>query len=1397
MSCLGESKMVPIFKKSKYNSEEVDVNLSSFDNVKTLIEKIAEKPANVYLWMTSHTTQFEIQEFLQSVFKKKQIIETEIFKQAVINAFAIDTELDDIDSETIEFSFALSILNNVGGLKKLKTIGFKFENDFTIDPFQNRMSPSDDLSISLSLENLVYDSEPSEIFYIVKNDFDSDSNYKPYFDRLKYDNKGISSVIGLFNSIDENSPMIKNCHLTGGFVRFKVGAKSEKSHITTIEDIFKFSVPTKKFPLMLLNDRCKINIVELQKLPREVVSRMNEMLQKLFAKDKSNILVVFSMVSDYNYMIVKISEKYVDSKLISHAVKHSSMKTEKYKKSEMTVKNINNTFADLVETISPFDQRFNVLREDIIASDMVWTDNLVFSLTQELSSKDMQMVDLSKRIEKMPIIFTNVQLEENIKRQIGSDLLPSELTFEYKLHELYEDDVELDERLIDNKTQKNKIEINIKANTSGVLLITISNLRDKTALENITRSIHYASGMGNVKEIIDYDRSKNSPAIKNDPLPSKSDDKESIHVSSDDEDIDDDNEFDFDDDALMEAGAGTFKALDNLYEADAKMFNWKSDSKTLHNSRYSRKCDSRFPIVVNETEFNNIKTEYPNSYVGVIKSGSDEKKYKENFYICPRYWCPTSRVSLNSAADSCPDGDEIVTLYKGQLVAPYLLKSKAHPEGLLQPCCSKAIDEEKQKKAKLSETIDGYHVDNTRELPPKMKALIGNGEFVNLSSSIERSFEIVLNMKDGTIRDLIRKHISARDFIRIKNGYNVKAFFDPGLNLEDKDERINFRKWIQNSKDYMASMSQSSTRFIDKLDQNDLSDPELLREYIVFNSYSNYKAYVESEVPLTYDDLASLLQFKWFNESNKIVLNFSYKDSNGILKLRIPFQHSIYGLGTSTYDVSCIFGNETSTGLIIKGRDPGKKIKTKAEKEKEKEKAEKKEVKEKEKAEKKEAKEKEKAEKKEAKDKEKAEKKQAKGGEARIKIDAVVEFNKEILQSVKMVTDQNEHLKSFSQNSLADDAKVKLYVIDSNFKCCGVILEDDLFVPFAGYHTFPMDKNLIYLDRVNEMKPKHTTKEIEKIYKKYNVSYQIKGEHIELEDLGKFTYLKHTGVNEFSLHSLVSIAEKSELLSYIQELFDILKGNPKINEVLLVLRHAMNPMIDKMKIDYLQETFSIKSRVHAESIYRLPEQTLKNIGRDFNEIQKSSVYFGDVEARSNFLLTVYDERLNPFHMFHDSYDDTIIKTEVKLQRKQTGGSRSNIGEIVHRPKNGKWTTDWFFKEIRKNLKTNNELFNPDNFRNYCKRRIVKGLDSTNIREVKKMADKLRRNELYSNNVRTVLQKFRKAYGNMGMFELSMLSTFLNVNVIAQEGAKCEIFEANSDKSIHVVVQDDGVYPIGF
>ena len=411
-------------------------------------------------------------------------------------------------------------------------------------------------------------------------------------------------------------------------------------------------------------------------------------------------------------------------------------------------------------------------------------------------------------------------------------------------------------------------------------------------------------------------------------------------------------------------------------------------------------------------------------------------------------------------------------------------------------------------------------------------------------------------------------------------------------------------------------------------------------------------------------------------------------------------------------------------------------------------------------------------------------------------MDTNVKLNKKLLKVIEQITDQNTHMKSISKQKIAD-AKVKKYVIDSNYRCCGAIIENDLFVPFSGYYEIPIDENLMYLDRVNEIKTDLSNTEIEAIYKKYNVSYSINGDHIELKDLGSFTYKKDKGVNKFSLHSLISIYEKSEMVNYFKELFNILKNHSNINEVLSVLRHAMNPMTDKMRIDYLEDAFSMKSRAHAEAIYRLPEHALKNISRNYNEVQKNAVYFGLADFMSDFLLQIYDERLNPFQMFTDVYyDDSTAKTE----RQVTLGEQSG-GQTIHRPPNGKWTLDWFFNKIRKNiLKTNNKFLNRENFKNYCKRRIVKGLDSANIREVESMTDELRRNKLYTNEfetVHTVLQKFRKTFGKMGMFELSMLSAFLNVNIIiTRKGDEHGIFKANSDKSIHVVVDEDGgVYPM--
>ena len=404
---------------------------------------------------------------------------------------------------------------------------------------------------------------------------------------------------------------------------------------------------------------------------------------------------------------------------------------------------------------------------------------------------------------------------------------------------------------------------------------------------------------------------------------------------------------------------------------------------------------------------------------------------------------------------------------------------------------------------------------STKALPSIMRSLIvgsydnkkgcdrKTGCFVNMRSSIERSFEIILNIPRGTIKDLIKKNLSPEHFIRQKNGYNVKAFFDPVRTLDDELERTAFTKWINDSTDYIESMHQSTTYFIDKLTDNDLSDSRLLREYIVFNSYTNYKVYLNSNIELTYDDLSPLLQFEWFNKSNVVVLNFHQEDKN-TLTLRVPFQHSIHGLNETTKTVSCIFEDEISPGLIVRNGNLD----------------------------------------------------EAEPGES--EWDTSVHLNKVLLKSVKDVMDQNKHLKNVNDSEIPL-SDVKTYVIDSNFRCCGVILKKyNLFVPYSGYHSVPNDVKLMYLDRVNKLNPKLSVDEIEKIYKEYEVVHEIKkneeGEdYIELKDLGKFTYMHETGVNKFSLHNLISIAKTSAVSKYIKSLLDILDRNSTIDEALYYL----------------------------------------------------------------------------------------------------------------------------------------------------------------------------------------------------------------------------------------------------
>lgn len=89
-------------------------------------------------------------------------------------------------------------------------------------------------------------------------------------------------------------------------------------------------------------------------------------------------------------------------------------------------------------------------------------------------------------------------------------------------------------------------------------------------------------------------------------------------------------------------GAGIF--IDELQKADPQLFRYP---------RYARDCGApRQPIAVSDEEVANIN---PKSFDSIIKSFGSDEAHKNN-YICPRIWCPKSRIALTDKELADLDG---------------------------------------------------------------------------------------------------------------------------------------------------------------------------------------------------------------------------------------------------------------------------------------------------------------------------------------------------------------------------------------------------------------------------------------------------------------------------------------------------------------------------------------------------------------------------------------------------------------------------------------------------------------------------------------------------------------------------------------------------------------------
>jgi hypothetical protein len=150
--------------------------------------------------------------------------------------------------------------------------------------------------------------------------------------------------------------------------------------------------------------------------------------------------------------------------------------------------------------------------------------------------------------------------------------------------------------------------------------------------------------------------------------------------------------------------------LSKLHEADRGLFEYVVP-KEQKRKDYSSLCgwvDRRQPVAISDDELARIAKDYPKALNGSVKTGSTHDHEQKNNYVCPKIWCPKSRVALSyedyvKYGNKCPFpeieeepimfasksywGEDEKGLTRGHY--PGFLDKFTRPDGLCLPCCFK------------------------------------------------------------------------------------------------------------------------------------------------------------------------------------------------------------------------------------------------------------------------------------------------------------------------------------------------------------------------------------------------------------------------------------------------------------------------------------------------------------------------------------------------------------------------------------------------------------------------------------------------------------------------------------------------------------------------------------
>ena len=406
--------------------------------------------------------------------------------------------------------------------------------------------------------------------------------------------------------------------------------------------------------------------------------------------------------------------------------------------------------------------------------------------------------------------------------------------------------------------------------------------------------------------------------------------------------------------------------LNKLYEADMSLFDYDVPPDVKRRD-YASVCgwvDRRQPVVVSEAELENINKNYPGAINGHVKSGSTAELQKKNNYICPKIWCPVSRVALSyedyvKHGEKCPFPDiqeepilfatksffgEGETGLKKERYPGFLDKS-IHPDKLCLPCCFKVkpdkgnrnkkrgdqcVPKELEANTKVEDDIaigkekyilgtnsfplengrygllpiqlvdwfqqgdkQGNRHDGTGSMTDATNAFFRRGVSLSKQSYGEALIAVLDNPGIQTSQQLfqvIHDNIDVITYISLENGRIMKMFIDTTKTVYDKESFSKFYEWFKTQKKYILHMN--LTRLLTEIEEagrtfdvNKLQHHhEVLREYIIYQSFMNFKEYLKNDriakEHLVLSDLIGNHLYKHVNVHRYNIVQLEYNADN-------------------------------------------------------------------------------------------------------------------------------------------------------------------------------------------------------------------------------------------------------------------------------------------------------------------------------------------------------------------------------------------------------------------------------------------------------------------------------------------------------------------------------------